>query len=442
MPGIVHTKRGGQVYPPDWSQIGYDDTPISTMNGFNYAKDIQDNWDTSVHTYTEKYRDDYHLMYFPKMDDAITVSMERCARMFQGSNLEYFDSSMPFVQEFSSMFASCKNLRYCRITGLDTPGVGLTNANGLFTDCYEIREVDIDFSDLPSGCTQAKNLFSGCWKLEKAYLENDYIELADTAFQNTYKMQECYVKLPKCRECSFYAMGSQTDDGTKVYVWIGSTSTYTNTHVSFEKAKINGAPVASKSSEPSGEICLYNVDSAQSIFRDAIFTPYENHGVNAAITLEPSTGHTMNCSYMFQRATVKSSGFSSLTIGKFSNGNYMFDHFVIEESYKHLVLSMVDFSAATSLNYCFANMDVKKITGLDNTNLGSCTSMTDMFSGSNTLDNDTVNDILQLLTTATAYTGTKTLAALGFTSTYYPAATIQSLSNYSAFTAAGWSIGY
>lgn len=441
MPGIVHTKRGGQVYPPDWSQIGYDDTPISTMNGFNYAKDIQDNWDTSVHTYTEKYRDDYALMYFPKMSDDITVSMERCARMFQGSNLEYFDSSLPFVQEFSSMFASCKNLRYCRITGLDTPGVGVTNANGLFTDCYEIREVDIDFSDLPSGCTQAKNVFSGCWKLEKAYVNNDYIELADGTFQNTYKMQECYVRLPKCRECSFYAMGSQTDDGTKVHIVIGDTSTYSNTHVSFEKAKISAEPHPLATSDTMGEIALYKVDSAQSIFRDAILVG-SSHTSNVAISATPDTGHTMNCSYMFQRTTVKSSGLNNLTIGKFSNGNYMFDHLVIENSYKHMIVNNIDFSYATTLNYAFANMDVKKITGFGNTNLNSCTSMTDMFSGSNTLDNDTVNDILQLLTTATAYAGTKTLAALGFTSTYYPAATIQNLTNYTAFTSAGWAIGY
>ena len=441
MPGIVRKKKGGQVYPPDWSQIGYDDTPISTLNGFNYAKNIQENWDTSLHTYTEKYRDDYNLMYFPKMDDTITVSMERCARMFQGSNLEYFDSSLPFVQEFSSMFASCKNLRYCRITGLDTPGVGLTNANGLFTDCYEIREVDIDFSDLPSGCTQAKNVFSGCWKLEKAYVENEYIELADGTFQNTYKMQECYVDLPKCRECSFYAMGSQNDDGTKVHINIGNTSTYSNTHVSFEKAKISAEPHPLATGDVIGMITLHKVDSAQSIFRDAVLLSTEDIN-NAYISVQPDTGHTMNCSYMFQRTTVKGSSLSSLNIGKFSNGNYMFDHLVIEDSSKELVLTDVDFSSATTLNYAFANMDVKSIIGIDSADLSSCTSMTDMFSGSNTLDNITVNKILLALTSATAYTGTKTLAALGFNSTYYPSATIQSLSNYSAFTSAGWSIGY
>ena len=41
---------------------------------------------------------------------------------------------------------------------------------------------------------------------------------------------------------------------------------------------------------------------------------------------------------------------------------------------------------------------------------------------------------------ATSYTGTKTLAYIGLTSEQ--ATKCQSLSNYSAFTAAGWTTGY
>lgn len=85
---------------------------------------------------------------------------------------------------------------------------------------------------------------------------------------------------------------------------------------------------------------------------------------------------------------------------------------------------------------------------LENINFGNnltfeaITSMKNMFQGCKNLNDNTLNTILRLLTTATSYTGTKTLAWLGFTSSNYPASRIQALSNYQDFIDAGWSIGY
>ena len=70
------------------------------------------------------------------------------------------------------------------------------------------------------------------------------------------------------------------------------------------------------------------------------------------------------------------------------------------------------------------------------------TNMGSMFSSCNSLSNDSLNTILAMCIGATSYTGTKTLSQLGLRSTYYPASTIQGLSNYSAFIAAGWTTGY
>lgn len=36
------------IYPPDWSELGYENTPQAIIDGFNYAKDIKDNWDSSI----------------------------------------------------------------------------------------------------------------------------------------------------------------------------------------------------------------------------------------------------------------------------------------------------------------------------------------------------------------------------------------------------------
>ena len=73
----------------------------------------------------------------------------------------------------------------------------------------------------------------------------------------------------------------------------------------------------------------------------------------------------------------------------------------------------------------------------------AATNLTNMFqnSGSNLTENSR-NNILMMLATASSYTGTKTLAAVGFTSSMYSAASWQALTNYGDFTTAGWSIGY
>lgn len=73
----------------------------------------------------------------------------------------------------------------------------------------------------------------------------------------------------------------------------------------------------------------------------------------------------------------------------------------------------------------------------------AATNLTNMFenSGSN-LTELSRNNILMMLATASSYTGTKTLAAVGFTSSMYSAASWQALTNYGDFTTAGWSIGY
>ena len=70
----------------------------------------------------------------------------------------------------------------------------------------------------------------------------------------------------------------------------------------------------------------------------------------------------------------------------------------------------------------------------------SATNMDGMFSGCSSLSNDSLNNILQMCINATNVTSNKTLRYVGLTSTQ--ATTCQSLSNYSAFTAAGWTTGY
>lgn len=73
-------------------------------------------------------------------------------------------------------------------------------------------------------------------------------------------------------------------------------------------------------------------------------------------------------------------------------------------------------------------------------NTAKSTDMSNMFSNCKKLSNESLNNIMAMCTTATSYTGTKTLRQLGLTSTQ--ATTCKSLSNYQAFLDAGWTTGY
>lgn len=72
-------------------------------------------------------------------------------------------------------------------------------------------------------------------------------------------------------------------------------------------------------------------------------------------------------------------------------------------------------------------------------NTSKATNMQNMFNfnPNKKVTNESLNNILQMCINATSYTGTKTLAYLGLNATQQ--ATCQTLSNWDAFVAAGWS---
>jgi len=75
-------------------------------------------------------------------------------------------------------------------------------------------------------------------------------------------------------------------------------------------------------------------------------------------------------------------------------------------------------------------------------NTSSASNMTNMFRECTSLTDTSLDNILQMCIGATSYTGTKTLARLGFASTNYPSSRIQALPHYQDFIDAGWTIGY
>lgn len=73
-------------------------------------------------------------------------------------------------------------------------------------------------------------------------------------------------------------------------------------------------------------------------------------------------------------------------------------------------------------------------------NTSKVTSMNTMFNGCSNLSNESLNNILAMCINAVVFTGTKTLAHIGLSQSQ--ANVCQTLPNWDAFVAAGWSTGY
>lgn len=98
----------------------------------------------------------------------------------------------------------------------------------------------------------------------------------------------------------------------------------------------------------------------------------------------------------------------------------------------------LNINSATNTTYMFSNC--VNLTTIPVLNIGSVTNMYYMFNRCTKLSNESLDNILAMCANATSYTNRKTLAYIGLTSAQATKCT--TLSNYSTFTAAGWTTGY
>ena len=101
-------------------------------------------------------------------------------------------------------------------------------------------------------------------------------------------------------------------------------------------------------------------------------------------------------------------------------------------------IPLLDTSSVTTMYAMFQGCtNLTTIPELDTSNV---TIMQNTFNYCPNLSDESLNNILAMCTNATSYTRTKTLKYIGLTSEQ--ANKCKTLSNYSAFTSAGWTIGY
>lgn len=65
----------GSGYPPNWSEIGYENTPQDIIDGFNVAKEIKDNWDNTTTNMLDMFKNRKDIFIFPMIDTSNVTNM-------------------------------------------------------------------------------------------------------------------------------------------------------------------------------------------------------------------------------------------------------------------------------------------------------------------------------------------------------------------------------
>ena len=183
---------GGGGGDLDWSALGFTGTPQSIIDGYNYAKQIQNTWTTAT-SLNKKYYMNYEIVFFPTVD---TSNSTNFASMFENSSIvetALFDTSKG--DSFGSMFSECKSLK-------KIPQFDLSNATGcayMFGNCKGLEEVPI--FNLPKA-TSLSGMFNICNLLSDKSLNNIMASLLTaTSYSGTKTLQKIGLSSEQATRC-------------------------------------------------------------------------------------------------------------------------------------------------------------------------------------------------------------------------------------------------
>ena len=195
----VNVPTSGQGFPPDWTEIGYEDTPQTIIDGFNYAKQVQANWNPNVTSVASKFQKNTNLLILPMIDTSnVTNFNSFCADARHLIYIPLIDTSKATtmqnafngvtIAEFSNLNTSnCKNFQNAFTNNKALKKFKTINtAKGenfkeMFKDCEQLQDVDI--LDL-SSATNLQNMFQNCYQLTD-YSLNNIMAMCTTATSYT-----------------------------------------------------------------------------------------------------------------------------------------------------------------------------------------------------------------------------------------------------------------
>lgn len=138
----------------DWSAIGYSEQPQSLTDGYNYAKQIYDNWNMNDTIY---YNSDKNLVFFPLVDTSNVTSLYNafygCSSLI---SMPLIDTSK--VTTFEKAFYNCSSLK-------DIALLDMSSATTLKQAFYACSLKNIPLFDT-SNIQNFQNAFENCSSIE------------------------------------------------------------------------------------------------------------------------------------------------------------------------------------------------------------------------------------------------------------------------------------
>ena len=309
------------------------------------------------------------------------------------------------VTDMDRMFQSCKNLT--TTPQLDTSNV--TNMNRMFSGCSNLTTIPLlDTSNV----TNMYGMFDSCKNLTT-------IPLLDTSSvtKMAHTFQSCtnLTAIPELNTSQVTRMDNMFDNCTNLATIPSlNTSSVTLMNYMFRSCtNLTTIPQLDTNSVTDMSYMFQNCTNLMTV-------PSLN---TSSVTKMDSMFN--NCTNLTTIPELNTSNVTSM--------NHMFD------SCANLTtMLLLNTSSVTSMGYMFYGC--KNLTNIPELNTSSVTTMTYMFKDCTSLSDESLNNILAMCANANSYTGTKTLNYIGLTSEQATKCT--TLSNYSAFTAAGWTTGY
>lgn len=176
---ITNVSGGGGL---DWSAIGYSGMPQIIQDGYDYAENIYNNWDSTQTSLNAKFDNDLNLVYMPLVD---TSNATRANYMFREcNNLQICPAlNLSACDDVNSMFLNCASLREVGLLDIKNA----TNMQSMFGSCTLLKEIPLLNT---SKSTNTNSMFSNCRNLLSVpQLDIGKVTNASSMFYGCYKLQ-------------------------------------------------------------------------------------------------------------------------------------------------------------------------------------------------------------------------------------------------------------
>lgn len=398
-------QSGGGTSVPDWSQIGLSSAPSSVTTKFNYSKDVYDNWDPTVTNRAQAFKQNYQLGYFTCDTSNVTNS----GQMFlEASALEYVGDLD--LTSSTDVFQICKAATGLVCTGTITFKSSLTSAQELFVNCYSLRSTTLSST---SNITNMSGMFNGCHSLVSVTADTSD-GLAPT--NGSWMFANCESLT------SISVDTSNLTNGERMFVFAKSCNP---TFV----GGLDNLQYAAYMFEQCNGLTTFSYSLPALLYGTCMFQ--DNTGLTSLSITDLTNTIEINglCIRCTNLTTATVSGMATSV----TNASSMFEGCTSLQS-ATVGVSAVNFWGL--FRGCSSLTDVNVIDTSRTTNMG------DMFQNCGALSTQSRDNVLQMCIGATSYTGTKTLAQLGFNNTTFPVSAVTALTHYNDFLTAGWTIGY